>query len=685
MKYSLALTTLIALGVQARQALGSITISRDTLIGKLDGNFVTSDARNRTIATLSQSREESDQEEGKKNRQGNVNTSFMLSSMFATFIIMKHVSIKSKTTTRSNDGKASYNLSEIETRIKRKCTHNTSAFQNNGNDVLNKTYISLMDQFVRHSNSIIQSPPTQNDKAVDFVSPKEIIDNFFDLSQKKDSSCSMSLDNDKYNNISPQEMTQLFDQIRKYSVNTSHPYFFNQLFGALDPVALAAELVALSVHTSPYTWETAPIMTMIEREVMSKLGKLVFERDQLCKPKAAQHSPFCSYDELLNNKYDGLMLPGGSMSNLTGIHLARHYCFYGNKSVTKEVNKKRKRPRLVAFVSREAHYSFKKAAAVTGIGNENLISVPTLMNGQMDVEKLDALLGEFHNKTGSLPFMVAATAGSTVRGSFDDIAAIVSVCKKHENIINNKRGRHCKIWIHVDGAWGGSTIFSSRPDVMQLMNGVQDADSFTFNPHKFLGAPQQTTAFITRHKGVLKAVNSCESKYLFDPRKNGAEFDLGDGTFTCGRKSDAIKLWAQWKYYGSEGIASMVEKKIDSLRIFIEMIRHHDSLMFACNPWPLNVNFFYLPERLRRKMIVRGVEMTSENPSIPDDISEDLANVSVKLKLKLHRSGEMILPFQPLSNQKADCFRLVLAGNKTFAIGDYERVIELLEKYGADL
>jgi len=70
---------------------------------------------------------------------------------------------------------------------------------------------------------------------------------------------------------------------------------------------------------------------------------------------------------------------------------------------------------------------------------------------------------------------------------------------------------------------------------------------------------------------------------------------------------------------------------------------------------------------------------------IPDDIAQDLANVSVRLKLRLHEAGEMIIPYQPLNNQKADCFRLVLAGKKDFGMKDICHVLDTMEKYGADL
>ncbi len=680
-------------------------------------------------------------------------------------------------------------------------------------------------------------------KVVNFLSPKEMANELFNT--QKSTSLSLRNNNTSSNDIndvttststststfistpntstttSAQQMIQLFQQIQQYSVNTSHPYFFNQLFGTLDPVALAAEIIALSAHTSPYTYETAPVFTMIEREVMNRLGELVFERDDdydknlnsnltnhvvatsdtICKRR--ENSSFasqsdsdddsksssssrrrrrgkvirneettdCVFNDIISNKYDGLMIPGGSLSNLTAIHVARHYFLHGThqpKQIQTQTQKQDhhhhrhhhlqqyekqdgcngeekkeqcfennnstgygqpesddhdiipSKSQLVAFVSSEAHYSFVKSAKVTGIGTENLISVPTTFDGQMDLDQLDLLLSSCHDylsvggrsnpnnndndRMHRMPFFVAATAGSTVRGSFDNINGIIQVCRKHEDIINQKlrqtynnvmvngcrrrKQRHlqrCKIWVHVDGAWGGSAIFSSRADMRSLLDGVQHADSFTFNPHKMLGAPQQTTAFISRHKNILKAANSSGAKYLFDCRKNGAECDLGDTTYTCGRKADSIKLWALWKYYGPHGIGQIVEKKADSLSSFVRMIQDHKSFMLACNPWPFNVNFYFLPRRIQNMLRESGVDTTSENPVIPDEISRQLAVVSVQLKLKLHQSGEMLIPYQPISNQTADCFRLVLAGKKTFTESDYRRILELMLDYGCSL
>lgn len=514
-----------------------------------------------------------------------------------------------------------------------------------------------------------------HEKVVNYLSPHEVRSKLFSADVK-----SMSLTSDLSNSKTKgYDMVELLRNIQKFSVDTSHPLFFNQLFGATDPIALAAELVALSVNTSAYTFETAPVFTMIERELIQNVGHLVFGQEI---------------------EVDGLVLPGGSLSNLTALHVARYYAttnIYPRNAIHQSNDEFRfeekkiedewdKNKQFVAFVSSEAHYSFIKAIKVLGMGAENLIVVPTLENGQMDPNQLDLLMTQ--NRNRRKPFFVGLTAGSTVRGSFDDITAVVDVCRKHERQMDEECctiGAVHKVWIHVDGAWGGPAIFSRRPDVRGLLNGIECVDSFTFNPHKMLGAPQQTTIFVARHQGILKIANSTGAKYLFDNRKHGAEYDLGDMSYTCGRRTDAVKAWAMWKYYGICGLAKIVEDKVDILQRLVTHLRHHPDFMLACEPWAFNVNFYFLPNRIRQKLKERGIDMSHNRPLIPHDLAQDLAEISVKLKLRLHKSGEMLIPYQPLTSQEADCFRIVLAGNKKFDEHDIMRLMELMIQYGKDL
>lgn len=144
-------------------------------------------------------------------------------------------------------------------------------------------------------------------------------------------------------------------------------------------------------------------------------------------------------------------------------------------------------PRLVVFTSEDAHYSVKKLAAFLGIGYDNVYLVKVDSRGKLMIVDLEAQIARAILE-GAAPFMVSATAGTTVMGAFDPLREIAEVCKKHG------------LWFHVDAAWGGGALVSKT--YRGLLDGIELADSVTWNPHKMLAAPQQCSTLLLRHKGV---------------------------------------------------------------------------------------------------------------------------------------------------------------------------------------
>lgn len=144
-------------------------------------------------------------------------------------------------------------------------------------------------------------------------------------------------------------------------------------------------------------------------------------------------------------------------------------------------------PRLVVFTSEDAHYSVKKLAAFLGIGYDNVYQVKVDDRGKMMVSDLEAQIARAV-KEGAAPLMVSATAGTTVMGAFDPLRSIAQVCKKYG------------LWFHVDAAWGGGSLISRKH--RGLLDGVELADSVTWNPHKLFAAPQQCSTLLLRHEGL---------------------------------------------------------------------------------------------------------------------------------------------------------------------------------------
>ena len=146
-----------------------------------------------------------------------------------------------------------------------------------------------------------------------------------------------------------------------------------------------------------------------------------------------------------------------------------------------------------------------------GIGTDALIRIPCI-NGQMDPLVLDkAIIQE--KEEGNLPFIILSTAGTTVRGSFDDSNAISEIAQKHG------------IWHHVDAAWGGAALFLDRHN--HFLDGIEKADSFAFDAHKMIGSSMVCSAFLVQDESILSRTMSHTNRgdYLFDdPNK---ELSLG--------------------------------------------------------------------------------------------------------------------------------------------------------------
>ena len=149
-------------------------------------------------------------------------------------------------------------------------------------------------------------------------------------------------------------------------------------------------------------------------------------------------------------------------------------------------------------------------ALLTGLGTDHCVAVETdPATGAMDVAALRQALRDVSAR-GDIPFFVGATAGTTVRGAFDPLGAIADACAAHGAELGHRP------WLHVDAAWGGAALFSARPERRALLAGADRADSLCWNAHKLMGAPLQTSAFVTpRRRGALAAANSTSADYLF--------------------------------------------------------------------------------------------------------------------------------------------------------------------------
>ncbi len=299
------------------------------------------------------------------------------------------------------------------------------------------------------------------------------------------------------------------------SPKSSSKLFFNQLFGGRHSKAVLGDLLAVMLNNSMATYKIAGPQVSIEREVLFQIYNLI------------------GY----GSNAGGTFPTGGSMSNFMSLVMARD-------KIDSKIKDKGVFNKLVAYTSENAHYSISKNASLSGIGRENVRYIKSDQYGRLNILEFVNQV-KLDKSNGLVPFYLNATAGTTVLGAFDSVSNLAPICKQ-----NN-------IWLHLDGAFGGSVIFSKK--YKHLVNGIHLTDSFCFNAHKTLGAPLSTSILTVRNKHDLYNSFNNDAEYLY--QTHNEEFNLGRTSFECGRRNNALKLWTMWKSIGRKGISNIVERE----------------------------------------------------------------------------------------------------------------------------
>lgn len=309
--------------------------------------------------------------------------------------------------------------------------------------------------------------------------------------------------------------TALFELVR-HTPKTGTNRFFNQLFGGRNEHAVLGDLLAVFLNNSMYTYKAAGPQIGVEKVILNKVIEMI------------------GWD----TKAGGTFASGGSLTNFMSMLMARDHArsfiptqgFQGSK--------------LTVYTSKDSHYSIPKNAAFSGIGREQVRYIDSDEQGRLMVDALKQTIANDQER-GYIPALVNLTAGTTVLGSFDPITEVAAVCKEHN------------IWLHVDGAYCGSVLFSKK--YKHLIDGIEQVDSFSFNAHKMLSTPLTCSLIIVKDKKHLYDSFSNEATYLYQTDHD--EFNLGKTSLQCGRRNDALKFWTLWKRVGSRGLETIVDQQ----------------------------------------------------------------------------------------------------------------------------
>jgi aromatic-L-amino-acid decarboxylase len=312
----------------------------------------------------------------------------------------------------------------------------------------------------------------------------------------------------------------------------NHPAFFAYFSISGSGPGILAELLTAALNINGMLWRTSPATTELEEVTLDWLRQLMG----------------------LEEPWFGIITDTASTSTLVGLAAARE------ARPELEIRKRglagrRDLPTLRIYTSEQAHSSVDKAAITLGIGHDNVVHVPVDSDWRMRPDALARVVAD-DRASGYLPLAAVATVGTTGTTSIDPVPAIADICAREG------------LWLHVDGAYGG--IAAIVPELRSVLAGVERADSFVVNPHKWLFTPIDCSALYTRRPDVLRRAFALVPEYLTTSTKD-AVVNYMDYGFQLGHRFRALKLWAVMRIFGAAGLA--------------ERVRHHCALAHEFAAW----------------------------------------------------------------------------------------------------
>lgn len=300
--------------------------------------------------------------------------------------------------------------------------------------------------------------------------------------------------------------------------------YFGFVIGSTLPASLAANWLAGAWNQNTYTEVMSPAAWRLEATAVR------WVRDLLRLPEGT----------------DGGFVTGDTMANFTGLAAARH-AVLERAGWDVEANGLFGAPPITVVVSDEAHVAVGKVLSLLGLGRDRVLRVPADEQGRMRGDRLPEVEG---------PAIVCAQSGNVNSGACDPFPAIIDWA----------RARHS--WVHVDGAFG--LWASASPELRGLNAGVEGADSWAVDGHKWLNVPYDSAiAFVRERRHLVAAMSSAASAYL----AVGARPERQDLTPDMSRRARGVDAWAALLSLGRSGVADLVERSCRHARRFAELLR----------------------------------------------------------------------------------------------------------------
>jgi len=335
------------------------------------------------------------------------------------------------------------------------------------------------------------------------------------------------------------------------------PNFFAYFPCNASGPAILGDLLSSGFGVQGMLWATSPACTELETHVLDWLVPLLGLPEKF----------------LSSNTGGGVIQDTASSASLCALLAGRE------RATQYQSNARGCDGKLVAYCSTQTHSSVEKAAKVAGLGASNLRAIGVDEKFAMRPDALEQQIAK-DKAAGMVPCFVCATVGTTSSNAIDPVPEIARICREHG------------IWLHVDAAMSGTAALC--PEFRHLHNGVEQADSYCFNPHKWMFTNFDCDVFYVADRKALIHTLSVLPEYLRNQAtESGAVIDYRDWHIPLGRRFRALKLWFVLRHYGVEGLQHHVREHVALAQEFAEWVRQDERFELAA-PVPLNLVCFRL-------------------------------------------------------------------------------------------
>lgn len=352
-----------------------------------------------------------------------------------------------------------------------------------------------------------------------------------------------------------------------------HPNFHAFFPCSRSVESLFAEIITATMGVQGMIWDTSPAAAELEEKMLDWL------RDKMNLPAF----------------WKGVIQGSASDSNLVAILTAREV------KTNFESNKSGVPNNMRLYCSDQVHSSVEKGAKVAGIGSNNVVAIATDENMALIPEKLEQAIEE-DLQNGKVPFCVVAAFGTTGTMGIDPIARIGEICEKY------------KLWYHIDAAYAGTAML--LPEYHWMTEGMGYADSFVFNPHKWMFTNFDCSCYYIKDVDVLKKTFEIMPEYLKTDNR-GEVNDYRDWGVPLGRRFRALKLWFVMRGFGLSGIQQVLRHHIALNNELVNKLKARDDFELMTRPMFNMCCFRYKPVFLND-----NEEINKLNKKLKDAINE---------------------------------------------------------------